>query len=198
MNIALRQRRMSREEFFPWAEVQDVRYEFDGFQPVAMTGGSARRSRMTLNIHLALQARLRSPCRTYGPDAGVATADEAVRYPDALITCAAFPDTVRVIPGVVALFEVLSPTSGRTDRIVKPREYGAVPSILCYVIFEHASIGATVRERAKGDDPWTVRTLTADDAVDLPEVGVSFPMLEVYEGTDLVSGEELPPESEEG
>jgi len=31
----------TQEKFFEWAENQDTRYEFDGFQPAAMTGGSA-------------------------------------------------------------------------------------------------------------------------------------------------------------
>jgi hypothetical protein len=39
MNIALR-RPMTQEEFLAWAEAQEERYEFDGFQPVAMTGGT--------------------------------------------------------------------------------------------------------------------------------------------------------------
>ena len=40
MNVALRKPRMTREEFFAWAQIQGARYEFDGFQPVAMTGAS--------------------------------------------------------------------------------------------------------------------------------------------------------------
>jgi hypothetical protein len=39
MNVALR-RTMTREDFLAWAEGQEERYEFDGFQPVAMTGGT--------------------------------------------------------------------------------------------------------------------------------------------------------------
>ena len=39
MNVALSSKpRMTREEFFAWAQIQGARYEFDGFQPVAMTG----------------------------------------------------------------------------------------------------------------------------------------------------------------
>ncbi len=40
MNIARRQLLMSRDQFFQWAQTQDGRYEFDGFQPMAMTGGN--------------------------------------------------------------------------------------------------------------------------------------------------------------
>ena len=47
--------------------------------------------------------------------------------------------------------EVISPTSGRTDRIVKVREYAAVPSVLRYVVVQSSSIGLTVLERQTAD-----------------------------------------------
>ena len=31
MNVALSKPRMTREEFFAWAQIQGARYEFDGF-----------------------------------------------------------------------------------------------------------------------------------------------------------------------
>jgi Uma2 family endonuclease len=92
MNTALRKPRMTREEFFAWAQARDTRYEFDGFEPVAMTGGTANHSQITQNILLALCSRLQgSSCRPLGPDAGVATIGGAVRYPNALVTCATVP-----------------------------------------------------------------------------------------------------------
>ncbi len=49
----------------PGETVQEV----DGQRPVAMTGGTARHSRITINIHTALRARLRGTrCSHYGPD----------------------------------------------------------------------------------------------------------------------------------
>jgi len=124
MTIALRRPRMTREEFFSWAQAQDVRYEFDGVEPVAMTGGTVDHNQIGQNIQFALRMRLRSSaCRPLGPDAGVATVGDTVRYPDALVTCAKVAGTAHLVPGVVVVFEVLSPSSGRTDRIEKVREY---------------------------------------------------------------------------
>ena len=186
MNIALRKLQMTRDQFFAWAEVQDTRYEFDGFQPVAMTGGTVNHSQITQNIHFALRTRLRGTgCRPLGPDAGVATIGDAVRYPDALVTCTRVTGTAHTVEGVVVVFEVLSPTSGRTDRIVKLREYRAVPSIRRYVILEHSSIGLTVFARADGDAAWTATALTAEDTLPMPEVGIEIPVAEFYEDVDL-------------
>jgi hypothetical protein len=57
MNVALR-KPMSRQEFFAWAEAQDERYEFDGFQPVAMTGDNLGHSSVAGNIIQQLRNRL--------------------------------------------------------------------------------------------------------------------------------------------
>jgi Uma2 family endonuclease len=187
MNIALREPRMTRAEFFDWAEARDGRYEFDGVQPVAMVGGTRNHGRIAQNIYSAVRTRLRGgPCEVLGQDAGVATIGEAVRYPDALVTCTKGPGTDRVIPGVVVVFEVLSPTSGRTDRIEKLREYRAAPSILRYVIVEYAGFGLMAFARANGDDDWTATALAADDILRMPEIGIEVPVAELYEGVDLL------------
>src|SRR5580700_10984045 len=172
MSTARRTPHMTREEFLYWAAAQDQRYEFDGFQPVAMTGGTRDHSQIAQNIYFALRTRLRGGrCRVLGPDAGVATIGDAVRYPDALVTCTAGPGTDRVVPGVVVVFEVGSPTSERTDRIEKLREYLAVPSIRRYVILEHSSIGLTDHVRLKDGDPWSTTALTDGDILRMPEIG---------------------------
>jgi Uma2 family endonuclease len=178
---------MTREEFLDWAAAQDERYEFDGFQPVAMTGGTRNHSQIAQNISFALRRRLQgTACGQVGPDAGVATIGDAVGYPDALVTCTNGPGTDRVIPGVVVVFEVLSPTSGRVDRIEKLREYQAVPSIRRYVILEHTSVGLAVHARSNGEDPWIATALTEGDVLHMPEIGIEIPIAEFYEGTDLL------------
>jgi Uma2 family endonuclease len=179
---------MSRDQFLDWAEAQDVRHEFDGFEPVAMTGGMRGHSQICQNIYAALRSRLKGTgCSALGPDAGVATIGDAVRYPDALVTCTKGPETDRLIPGVVVVFEVLSPTSGRTDRIDELVEYRAVPSIRRYVILEHTGIGMTVHARTNGDDPWTTTALTAGDILSMPEIGIDVPVAELYEDTEIAA-----------
>jgi Uma2 family endonuclease len=185
MNAPLR-KPWTQEEFLSWAEAQEIRYEFDGFQPVAMTGGNLDHSRIFGNIFTGLKTRLRgSPCEPLGPDAGVETVNNAVRYPDALVTCTKGDGKSRLVPGVVVVFEVLSPTSGREDRIVKVREYGAVPSIRQYVIVESSGIGLMVLDRQSPDEVWKTTVLTADDTLRMPEIGIEILVAEIYDGIDF-------------
>jgi Uma2 family endonuclease len=186
MSVTNRVPAMTRDQFFDWAEAQDARYEFDGFEPVAMPGGNLNHNRIAFNIHTALRGRLRgSGCEPLGLDAGVATLGAAVRYPDAVVTCSAAQGRSRLVPDPVVLFEVISPTSGHVDRIVKVREYAAVDSIRRYVIVESTSAGLTVHERQAAGQKWTVSTMMADDLLPLPEIGIEIPTAEIYEGVDF-------------
>jgi Uma2 family endonuclease len=190
MNVALRNP-WTQQQFFSWAETQEARYEFDGVQPIAMTGGTNGASAIGVNLITALRTRLRgAACRPLGPDAGVETINGAVRYPDALVTCSNFDLSDRKVPGVVVVFEVVNPSSGRMDRIVKVREYAAVPSIRRYVILESTSVGLTVLERAAPDRVWQTTVLTNDDTLRMPEINIDVPVAEIYEGTNFPDQDE--------
>jgi Uma2 family endonuclease len=189
MNVAL-QKPWNPERFLAWAETQEERYEFDGVRPVAMMGGNARHNRITTNIHAVLRSRLRgTPCSYYGPDLGVQTVGSKIRYPDALITCTKFRDTEKLAPNVIVVFEVVSPTSGGLDRIEKVREYEGASSILRYVIVESSMAGVQVLHRDNGGSPWTVHALTRDDVLALPEIGIEFPVAEIYEDIEFHDAE---------
>ena len=102
-----------------------------------------------------------------------------------LVTCAKVRGDAQTIPSVVVVFEVLSSTSGRTDRIVKLREYRAVGTIRCYVILEHSSVGLAVFSRRSEDEDWTARALTIEDTLQIPDIGIEIPVAELYENVDL-------------
>ena len=100
MNVALRPPRMTQDEFFAWVETQEGRYEFDGFQPVAMPGGTRDHGQIAANILVALASRLdSSPCTALGSDAGIETVNDAVRYPDVVVTCTDSDGNVRKMIG---------------------------------------------------------------------------------------------------
>ena len=196
MALAARTPTMTRDEFLLWRERQELRYEFDGFAPVLMNadpatgtvGGTLVHSRIAQNLYVALHGRVRPPCYVLGPDVAVAVADDRTRYPDAVVSCAAFEVSERLVPSPVGVFEVISPTSGRMDRIQKVREYAGVASVLRYVIVESAAVGILLLERNDGAAPWTMTTLSEADTLVLPFLGTGIPMLELYAGVPLEEG----------
>ena len=105
-----------------WEGRQELRYEFDGFQPVAMTGGTARRESIGIALRALLFNRLRGgPCRLWGPTAKIEVQGR-IRYPDACVSCTPVAPDATIIRGPVVVFEVLSPITSRVDRIEKLRE----------------------------------------------------------------------------
>ena len=182
MSIAV-QRPMTTEEFLAWEEGQELRWEFDGFAPVAMTGGTRGHSVIQRNINIALGTRLRgTPCEVFTSDLKVQAAG-SIRYPDAFVVCTPGPRTSTVVTDPVVVFEVLSPGTASIDHFVKNQEYRDTPSIQRYVILEQDVIGATVFARV-GDD-WVGHVLGAAAVLQMPEIGIELPLAELYEGVDL-------------
>lgn len=183
MSVALRQP-MSVAEFLAWEAGQEARYEFDGFDPVAMTGGTIAHDQITFNVRTALAGRLAGkPCRPLGPNVKIIV-DGRVRYPDALVVCGPVDPAATVAEDPVLVFEVLSEGSGETDLIEKNREYRATASIRRYVVLQQTHKAAIIFARhAEG---WLSEIVSGDEAVlELPEIGVSVPLGEVYAGAGL-------------
>jgi Uma2 family endonuclease len=164
------------DEFLAWERSQPLRYEFDGIQPVAMTGGSVPHARVIARLTAALVNRVRSPCEAFGPELKVLTPGR-VRYPDASVVCGdPENDGDAIEPTVV--FEVLSPSTALTDRRVKAMEYASTSGILAYVILETEHPEITIRRRSNG---WEAETVTGLEAeIELPEIGVTIPLAEIY------------------
>lgn len=185
MSITLR-KPMNVFEFLAWEETQELRWEFDGFQLVAMTGGTLAHEIIGGNIRTALQNRLVGRrCRAVGPTLKIEVHGR-IRYPDAFVFCTPVPPKDTVVREPVVVFEVLSEGTSRTDRIEKLREYGATPSIQRYVILEQDAIAAMVFVRKGGN--LVVETLTGGDTLEMPEIDVRVPLAEFYVGLDFPDG----------
>ena len=100
-----------------------------------------------------------------------------------MVVCSPVHRTATVVHDPVVVFEVLSPSTTRNDRIVKALEYQATPSVQRYVMLEQDGVSATVY--ARSGDAWTHEILVAGSILSLPEIGVELPLAELYEGIDF-------------
>ena len=173
---------MTIAEFLIWEERQDTRYEFDGFRPVAMTGGTVAHEVIGHNLRTGLDAQLRGTrCRPLGPNTKIETAGK-VRYPDALMIGSDVDRKATIVREPVVVFEVLSDSTAHTDHIEKLREYTATPSIQRYVILEQDQIAAMVFTR--DGQRMVVETVTRGGTLSIPEIGVEIPIDELYRGVE--------------
>ncbi len=182
MSVALR-KPMTVEEFLDWEERQELRYEFDGVRPHAMTGGTFAHDAIQINLVSALKQRLTGkPCRVHGSNLKINVMG-SVRYPDAYVTCGPIRLDSTVAPDPVVIFEILSKSTAATDHGAKNREYASTRSVQRYVMLEQVEIGGTMFERAGAD--WIGHILTADAILHMPEIGIDCPLAEFYDGLDL-------------
>jgi len=174
---------MTLAEFLAWEERQELRWEFDGVRPLAVTGGTVGHGQITFNLRQALATRLAGkPCRPFGPLVKIISAG-SVRYPDGAVTCSPIANSATIVENPVVVLEVVSEASASTDRIDKVREYQATASIQRYVILEQTSIAATVFARL--GELWTASALTENDTLAMPEIGIELPIVECYLGLEL-------------
>lgn len=182
----------TQQQFFSWAQVQDVGYEFDGTKPVPIAGWTAGHSRVSGNIVVALSTRLGKARHEVLRLAGMETTNQAVRYPDVLVSHSKADNKAHLVADVSIVFEVVGPGSEYVDRIAKVREYAKVLSVRRYVIVESCGIGLTVMERSSPDQVWQTTVLTGEDILRMPEIGVEIPVAEIYDGIDFEDQNESP------
>jgi len=179
----LQHKPMTSAEFLAWEAKQELKWEFDGSQPVAMTGGTVAHSVIQGNLITALNIRLRGKrCRPYGPDLKIEIGSK-YRYPDAFVSCTPATPGAVVATEPVVLFEVLSESTAKTDRTMKLVEYQSLPSLKRYILLEQDQAMATVITRV--ETGWKLEVLDADGTLSMPETDIEIAITELYEGLEL-------------
>jgi len=181
-NVIMR-KPMSLQEFLTWEEAQELRYEFNGYEPVAIAGGTAEHDAISMNIAAALVTRLRGkPCRPRGSNLKVEVMGR-IRYPDAYVTCSPLVPGAKKTSNPVVIFEVLSESTADMDKGDKNREYRSIDTLTHYVMLEQDRIGGEVLERRGAE--WVSETVGADVALCFPNIGIEIPIRELYDGLSM-------------
>ncbi len=174
---------MTPAEFLAWEEKQELKWEFDGFQPVAMTGGTDAHAAIQGNLITALNVQLRGkPCYPRGLDIKVEIGLK-YRYPDAFVSCTPVARGATIAADPVVIFEVLSESTAKNDRTTKLMEYRSLPSVQRYVMLEQDQALATVITRV--GTGWSLEVLDANGTLSMPEIDVEIAVAELYDGLEL-------------
>ena len=184
MAMAVTDRRVSREEYLEGELVSEIKHEYVAGNVYAMSGGSWEHGQLAVNFIRSAGNQLEGkPCKPMGSDFSVrvplSERDDAFYYPDGLIQCSPIPPKSQYTDAPTVILEVLSPSTRRNDETLKLRDYLTIPELRVYIMAEVDS-PLLVLYRREGEG-FRREVLAGLDAVlELPEVGLSIPLAELY------------------
>jgi Uma2 family endonuclease len=182
---------LSEAEYLAFEETAPLRREYVGGEAYAMSGGSQRHNRISLNTASLMLSRLAGkPCQVFMSDMKLHVArDSAYYYPDVMVTCAeqaTAANESQVVSDPVLVVEVLSPSTEATDRREKLHAYRHLTSLREYVLISQDTQQVEVYRR-QGDINWLYVTYEPGDTVEFAGVGVTLPISDLYAGTDIIN-----------
>ena len=177
---------MTADEFLIWNLSQDERYELVDGVPMplrGMTGASNFHDDIVTNVIIALGNKLRgSGCKPRTADTAMRTAIKRVRRPDVTIDCAESRPNSYESHNPIAAFEVLSPSTRKTDGGLKLTEYQHHPTLRTIVHIDPDRMDVAVFRR---DDSgaWGGENLTGPtDRIQIAGTPAALSLAEIYEG----------------
>lgn len=170
------------ESFLAWEDQQEGKFEFDGRDIAPMTGGCLAHQEIVFNLRVALQRLLADKPVLISQEMRL-RAGTRIRYPDVLVCPGPLDQRTRTLTDAVAIFEVLSDDTAKTDREIKLLDYAQVPSLRTYVLLEQAKMATTVFQRERGG-AWGPGT-DAPVSMALPDLGITLPLAAAYQGLKL-------------
>jgi len=180
---------LSEAGYLAFEETSPLRHEYVGSEAYAMSGGTLRHNRISLNAASLLLARLAGkPCQVFMSDVKLHVArDSAYYYPDVMVACAeqaSAANDAQVVSDPLLVVEVLSPSTEATDRREKLHAYRRLPALQEYALISQDTQQVEIYRR-QVDIGWLYITYEPGDTVEFASVGVTLPIAELYAGTDV-------------
>jgi Uma2 family endonuclease len=183
--------RMTEAEFLEWQLTQSARYELVDGQPHAMTGARFGHDRVLGNAFALIRRALRdagSPCDAFTADIAVRVPPGNLRRPDVAVYCPPWDEDAMVSDRPRFVIEVLSETTETTDQTLKLEEYKLIGALDHIILVAPRVVDAVVWSR-HDDGSWGFRHFDdLDDVIELPRLGISFSIAELYERVELRRG----------
>jgi Uma2 family endonuclease len=156
----------------------------------AMRGAALRHNMVSVNTLIALGNRLKGKtCRPFNSDTKVRIDRAGMKrfyYPDVHVVCQSNDQLSVFQDRPVLIIEVLSPSTRQYDLDEKMAAYLTIPSLECYIALEQHQPIAIVMRRSSGG---FLRELVEgiERTIELPFLGCSLPMQEIYEGIEFTA-----------
>ena len=180
--------KMSLADFLAWESAQPMRHEFYRGETFAMTGGTARHNRVVMNLGSRISESLDGTgCQVFAESMKVRVADDAVLYPDLMVTCGgAEAGDQQIVEDPRLIIEVLSPSTQGYDRRNKFALYRRLPSLREYVLIDPGTREIEVYMLTPGG--WLLSEQTGAEELVLSSIGARVPMSAVFRGVATGEG----------
>lgn len=182
---------VSVEDYLAGEETGGIKHEYLGGAVHAMAGATIRHNNIALNCLASLHASLRGKsCRPYNSDTKIRIEfpdHTRFYYPDAMVVCHSNPDSDHYQNQPVVIVEVLSDSTRRADLGEKRDAYLTIPSLKALLFVETETPSVTVYRRVPEGGFTIERHAGPDAAIDLPEIGVTLPLPDLYDSVEFAS-----------
>lgn len=180
-------RRMGREDYRAWAEVQPRgRWERVDGEVIAMNVERLGHIFIKNRVWLALERAIAVAgvaCQAFGDGVTVEVGEGHDYAPDAVVNCGPLPDLESVVaPNPVVVVEVTSPSTRSIDTGDKLAEYFRVPAVQHYLVVRSRRREVLHYQR-RGDRIDFLLVTAGPIALDPP--GIVVAIEEFYAGLDL-------------
>jgi Uma2 family endonuclease len=181
---------MTVEEFYEFTDrcPDEEKWELIDGEPILNAAPSPLHQAIVKNVLFALTLLERELSATWEvlPGLGVRVSETNRPEPDIVTlprTGASLDLGGRDRSDALVAFEVLSPSTEDRDLRWKRAAYTSLASLTHYVVIAQDAVEVVVFARDKGFVEQRLRSL--DDALELPPLGISLPLAEIYRGTGL-------------
>ena len=178
------------EEYLQMERASNMKHEYYQGEIFDMSGANPRHNIIFSNVFGEMCMLLKNtPCRPYGSDMRMHIPENTLfTYPDISIYCGD-PTTIdkdedTVIQPTI-IIEILSKSTKNYDRGGKFKLYRDIPTLKEYMLIDTEKIGVEVF-RINAQNQWELQEYkTLQQMVQLPTVGVSLSMQDIYNDTRL-------------
>lgn len=177
---------VSPEEYLRLERQAEYKSEYLNGEIFAMTGASRNHNLITVNISRELSQQLKGrPCEVYSADMRVKVLWNGLyTYPDVAVVCGEpkFEDNqIDTLLNPTVLFEVLSPSTERYDRIAKSSYYRTIDSLKEHLLVAQDEVRLEQYVR-QADGQWLLfEYLTLESTVRLDSLESSLLLRDVYD-----------------
>ena len=181
---------MTVEEYFAFTDTRpdNEKWELIDGEPILNASPSGLHHRILKNLIFLLASIERQRPQSWEaiPGIGVRVSDTSLPEPDVMVLPAEAVGRDpfgREARNVIATFEILSPSTEERDLHWKRTAYTGLASLSYYVVIAQDAVDVVVFAREDGFRERRVRSL--DESLELPSLGVSLPLSEIYRNTGL-------------